>query len=391
MVLAILALSPLIAWVPIGALAGILLVVAYRMFDWSAFRLLKHADTRFDFAVIAAVVVVAESVGLIAASGTGVGLAIILFIRDQIRISVLRRKASLIEVSSKMHRLEAERELLAQHGELGAVFELQGSLFFGTTDQLFTQLERDLSTRRWMLLDMRRVQSMDYTAANLFRQMHGRLAEHGGALLLCGLPSSLTKRQDIERYLKQVGLLGHGDGAMKVFEIRDEALEWMENQILAIVGWAAGEALRPLDLREIELFIDLEANTHDELSLCVHTRTVETGRSIFSRGDEGDELFLIRSGVVQILLPLKRGKQHHLATFTRGDYFGEMAFIDHETRSANAEAKTNCELYVLSRDEFDTHVQANAIVGVRVFERLARAVSLRLRQTNAELRTIEDR
>jgi len=390
-VLAILALSPLIAWVPISALAGILLVVAFRMFDWSAFKLLKHKETRFDFAVIAAVVVVAETVGLIAASGTGVGLAILLFIRDQIRISVLRRRATLKEVSSKMQRLEGERELLAEHGDLGAVFDLQGNLFFGTTDQLFTEVESDLRLRRWMLFDMRRVQSMDYTAANLCRQMHTRLAEHGGALSFCGMPSSLTKRMDIQRYLVQLGLLGTHESAIRVFETRDEAIEWMENQILATVGWAAGETLKPLELHEIELLSHVDRETLDELSRCVHSRSVTAGDKVFTRGEEGDEIFLIRSGVVRILLPLIRGKQHHLATFTRGDYFGEMAFIDRETRSADAAAKTDCELYVLSREEFDTHVTANPLMGVQVFERLAHAVSLRLRQTNAELRTIEDR
>ena len=78
-ILAILVLSPLIAWVPIAALAGIMLVVAFNMFEWNAFRLLKHKETRLDFAVIAAVVIVAETLGLIQASATGVGLAIILF------------------------------------------------------------------------------------------------------------------------------------------------------------------------------------------------------------------------------------------------------------------------------------------------------------------------
>ena len=108
-VLVIVALSPLIAWVPIGALAGVLLVVAWRMFDWHAFALLRHRDTILDFAVIATVVVVAETVGLIEASAAGIGLAIVLFIRDQIRGSVLRSRATLSSVSSKTRRLEQER------------------------------------------------------------------------------------------------------------------------------------------------------------------------------------------------------------------------------------------------------------------------------------------
>ncbi len=390
-VLAILVLGPLIAWIPIGALAGILLVVAFRMFDWSAFKLLRHADTRFDFAVIAAVVIVAETVGLIAASATGVGLAILLFIRDQIRGSVLRRRATLKEVSSKTRRLEAERSILSEYGDQAAVFDLQGNLFFGTTDQLFTEVEPDLRTRRWLLLDMRRVQSMDYTAANLFRQMHNRLAERGGGLLFCGMPSSLPRRQDIHRYLSQVRLVGDSKGGIRVFEIRDEALEWMENRILEFAGWAGGQEQRPLELHEIELLRDMDKAAIRELEKCVHSRKVSAGQKVFNRGDQGDEIFMICSGVVSVLLPLPGGKRHHLATFGRGDFFGEMAFLDRGTRSADAEAKVDSELYVLSRHEFDSHARANAILGARVFARLARAVSLRLRQTDGELSVIEDR
>ena len=137
-VLVIVALSPLIAWVPIGALAGVLLVVAWRMFDWHAFALLRHRDTILDFAVIATVIVVAETVGMIEASAAGIGLAIVLFIRYQIRGSVLRSRATLSSVSSKTRRLEQERAALAAHGEEAEVASLQGNLFFGTTDQLFT-------------------------------------------------------------------------------------------------------------------------------------------------------------------------------------------------------------------------------------------------------------
>lgn len=390
-VLAVLALGPLIAWVPIAALAGILLVVAFRMFDWSAFGLLRSRETRLDFAVIAAVVIVAETIGLIAASATGVGLAILLFIRDQIRGSVLRRRVPLTELRSKTHRLEAERALLSSHGGQAGFYELQGNLFFGTTDQLFTELEPDLRVRKWMLFDMRRVQSMDYTAAHLFEQMHGRLREHGGEVLFCGMPSSLPTRQDINRYLASLGLVGRRNGGIRVFEMRDEALEWMEDRILEGAGWVPPDRAPPLALAQIELTRDLDAGVIDELTKCVRTRSVVAGERIFGIGDEGDEVFLIRSGKVRILLPLSGGNRHHLATFSRGNFFGEMAFLDRGARSADAEAKTDCQLFVLSRREFDAHARANPVLGTRTFARLARALSLRLRQTDSELRALEER
>ena len=389
-VMAILILSPLIAWVPIGSLAGIMLVIAYKMIDWSAFKLLKFRETRFDFAVIALVVIVAETVGLIEASAAGIALAILLFIRNQIRASVMRKKANLSEVSSKTTRLEDERARLNEHGSEAAVVELQGDLFFGTTDQLYTDLEADLKRLRWLLLDMRRVQSMDYTAANLCRQMHRRLLDNQGGLLFCGMPSNLSQRQDINRYLEQVGLVGDA-GRILVFETRDEALEWMENRILELYGWKSSNVYHALNLNEIELLEGLDEKTINKLNEYVHEVEVEAGHKIFKRGDEGDDIFLIRQGTVRVLLPLSSGKKHHVATFHRGNFFGELAFMDRGVRSADAEAKTDCRLYKLSRREFDDLVAASAGVGVQVFTRLARAISLRLRQTDLELRSLEER
>jgi SulP family sulfate permease len=389
-VLAVLALSPLIAWVPIGALAGILLVVAYRMIDWPALKLMKFRETRLDFVVIAAVVVVAVGVGLIQASITGVVLAIILFIRDQVRGSVIRKKASLNEISSKTQRLEEERNILNDNGHLASSVELQANLFFGTTDQLYAELETELNRNHWLLLDMRRVQSMDYTAANLLRQMHRRLAERNGCLLLCGMPSNLPEGMDINRYLEKVGLTGQ-EGLIKVFETRDEALEWMENSVLALRDWESDDDRPPLDLGEIELLSELDEDTIDRLRTCTHELNITAGGSVFRKGDTGDEIYLIRRGEVRILLPLVGEQKHHVATFHRGDFFGEMAFLDYETRSADAEAKTDCRLYWLSRKEFDQHAASDPLLGMQTFTRLARAVSLRLRQTNSELRALEER
>ncbi|MFI3221197.1 MAG: SulP family inorganic anion transporter [Methylococcales bacterium] len=388
-VLALVVLSPLIAWVPISALAGILLVVAFRIFDWRSFRLLQHKETRFDFIVIAAVVVVAETVGLISAAATGVGLAILLFIRDQIRISVLRQRATLKEVSSKTYRLESENAILQAHGDEAAVIDLQGNLFFGTTDHLFTQLEADLATQKWLLFDMRRVQSLDYTATHLFTLMQDRLKERGGELLFSGMPSSLPSGQDLQRYMKDVGLLD-GQNGIRLFESRDEGLEWMESRILNESGEFEKPAEQTLDLKDIELLREMDGSTLNALRLCAHELSVHAGEHIFTVGDSGDDIFMIRRGTVRILLPLKGGKYHHLATFSQGDYFGEMAFLDYHQRSANAIAKTDCELYVLSRKKFNLRVYDNAVLGARVFARIASAISARLRQADSELSALED-
>ena len=377
-----------IAWVPIGALAGLLLMVAWRMFDWGTFRLALRRSTRVDFVVIASVVAVAQ-IDLIAASVVGVCLAILLFIRDQIRASVIVSIVYLDATHSKRKRLVAERELLAQHGRLAAVVPLQGNLFFGTTDQLFSELEGDLGRLRFLLIDLRRVHSMDFTAGHLLGQMKERLRERGGELLFSGMPSNLPTRQAIESYMDELGLVS-GSG-IRIFDTRDGAIEWMEDRILESAGWHPESEESLLDLGEIELFSDLDAATLAELSTAVQTLSVSAGGRIFSQGDIGDEMFFVRRGRVRVLLALEGGRRHHLTTLCQGDYFGEMAFLDREARSADAEAVTPSDLFVLSRERCDALTLKNPALGGRVFEQLAYAVSKRLRAADTELRALEAR
>lgn len=382
-------LGQLIAWVPISALAGILLVVAFRMFDRGIFRLVLHRGTRIDFIVIATVVAVAQ-IGLIVASAVGIGLAILLFIRDQIRGTVMFSKQDLRTTHSKRRRLEGERDVLQAEGGRAQVVQLQGNLFFGTTDQLFSQLESDLSRLQFLLLDLRRVQSMDYTTAHLFEQMRQRLKDHGGELLFSGMPSSVPTRPDLDRYMADLGMVSTR-GGIQVFDTRDSAIEWMEDRLLGKAGVITQEDARSLDLAEIDLLSNIDPASLADLRKVAHELKVPAGSRICSLGEEGAEMYLLRRGRVHVLLPLEGNKRHHLATFCQGDFFGEMAFLDRERRSADIETATPCELYTLSRQDFDAILKDKPTLGARLFEQLAKAISSRLRNADTELRALEER
>lgn len=382
--------SKLIGWVPIGALAGILIIVAFRMFDRSIFHLLKQRSTVLDFCVIATVVIVAVTKGLIEAAGIGVALAIFLFIREQIRGSVIRRKLYGNQISSKQHRLPAEKKALEEFGTLTTVCELQGSLFFGTTDQLFSELEPDLKMCRHVILDMRRVQSVDFTAAHMLEQIESMLKERGGHLIFTSLPASVPTGQDLQSYFNQVGLMKKSQN-VKVFDSLDAALEWTEDRILDEQRLLQKGQEKALELPEIELLHEFETDhILTALKTIVKERTYRAGDPIFKRGDSGDELFLIRRGIVRIILPLSNGRVHNLATFARGNFFGDMAFLERGIRSADAVASTLVDLFVISRNEFDEASKKNPLLGVKIFARLARTLAFRLRHTDNELRALQE-
>ena len=379
----------LVAWVPIAALAGILIVIASRMVDRNVFHLLRQRATILDFLVVAGVVATAVLFDLMAASGVGVALAILLFLREQIRGSVVRRKTYGNQAHSKMRRLPEQMAVLEAQGAQTVICELQGSLFFGTTDQLFTELAADLTTCRYLILDMRRVQTVDVTATHLLEQIEGRLAERQGILIFTHLPSSLPTGQDLRAYFDQIGLV-KPSRSVKVFGEIDEALEWTENRVLEDAGLRASGPETPLALHEIHLFKGIGEETLAALAPCVEERSYQPGQTVFRHGDSGEEIFLIRCGNVRVVLPLSGGRQRHLATFGRGDFFGDMAFISPAVRSADATAATATELYVMSRPRFDTVAVEHPLLDQKVFWRLARALALRLRQTDAELRALEE-
>jgi SulP family sulfate permease len=384
---AFLLLSTVLAWVPIGALAGILIVIGVRMIDRDSLQYLSSRETVLDFVVIAAVVIVALSVGLIAASGTGILLAIALFVREQVGGAIVAHKTYGNLRFSRRVRTTAEMAILEKRGDQTVVFELQGSLFFGTSDQLYTALEPELGTRRYVVLDFRRVQSVDVTAAHMLQQIESRLNERGARLLFARIPARVPSGRDIRRYFTEVGLAQPGQNA-RVFGDADDALEWIEDRLIDEAHIEQASEY-PLELHEIDLFGGRKPETLAELEACMTVRSFKAGERVFARGDEGDEMFLIRRGAVRILLPLIDGRAHHLATFGRGSFFGEMAFLDRQPRSADAVAFTDCDMYVLSRVRFDLLAAHHKLLGLNLMEGLARVLAARLRHTDAELNALE--
>jgi SulP family sulfate permease len=290
-------------------------------------------------------------------------------------------------MSSNWHRPEAEMHILEQKGDQAVIFELQGSLFFGTTDQLYRALEPELKLRTYVILDMRRVQSVDVTAAHVLEQVKDMLAERNGFLIFSQIPKNLPSGKDMQQYFGQVGLV-RADSPVRVFDELDDAVEWVEDRIIASAALLRAEE-QPLDLHEIELFRGRKEETLAALEACMEKRSFKTGEKIFAHGDCGDELFLIRRGEVRIELPLDATRNHHLATFGRGAFFGEMTFLDGDARSADAIAATDTELYVLSRKTFDKLAEEHKKVALKLLEGIASVLAARLRFANAEMRALE--
>jgi SulP family sulfate permease len=293
------------------------------------------------------------------------------------------------QISSKQHRLPAEKQVLKENGGLVTACQLQGSLFFGTTDQLLNELEDDLKKSRYVILDMSRVQSVDFTAVHMLQQIEAALRDRNGRLLFAGLPASLPTGRHLETYFRQLDLITP-TRKVPTYATLDEAVEWVEDRILEEAHATAAVDDRPLGLHEMDLFSGCNDETVEILQESARSVTCNRGEAIFKTGDAGDELFLIRKGLVRISLPLAGGGHYNITTFARGDFFGDMAFLDAGTRSADATAVVPTELFAISRRRVDDTAREQSDAATRLFAALARALAIRLRHADSELRALHE-
>ena len=384
--LALLLLAPLIAWVPVAALAAILIVVGARMIDRHSLQFFYSRATRLDFMVILAVIGVALLGNLIAASGVGVALAILLFIREQTRSSVIHNCIEGEQLFAQNSRFGHDPQAIGIDQHSMVVFELQGSLFFGTANQLHQALEPETQRRKYIILSMRRVQSLDITATHVLEQIKNRLEERDGCLIFCDIPKGLPSGLKMKRFLKETGVVRPTNKAFAFREL-EEALEWVESQKAEQLQQDPAEAV-PLQLHELPVLAQQAPEALQALMDALELRSIKAGKKVFKAGVGASDLFIVRCGVVKISLPLHKKDNYHLSTAARGSIIGALGFVDEAGHAGNAVALTDTEVYALSRERFEALARQHSSIALVILQAVARNLSNRLHVTIAELQAL---
>ena len=135
-------------------------------------------------------------------------------------------------------------------------------------------------------------------------------------------------------------------------------------------------------LRHVPLFESLDDETARKLCQLLESIDCKAKTSLFRAGDEGDAMYLIERGKVRICVQGTDGRDMTLTELGRGDFFGEMALLDGQRRSADAIVAEDARLAVLSREHFLSFVRSSPDVALELLTALAN----RLRHTDELLR-----
>lgn len=137
-------------------------------------------------------------------------------------------------------------------------------------------------------------------------------------------------------------------------------------------------------LLAIPVFSMLSRKDLTNLLNIIHTRNYLLGEYIFYQGDPGIGLYLINEGEVVIQRATETGEIIPLATFYEGDFFGELALVDGEKRSASAIAKTDCSLSVVFKPDLDEYIEAYPRKGIKILQGISQIIAVRLRKINED-------
>lgn len=134
-------------------------------------------------------------------------------------------------------------------------------------------------------------------------------------------------------------------------------------------------------LADHPLFAGASARDLDALERSARVRVFETDRIIFRQEDEGDGLYIVRSGTVKIVVSTAEGEESVIALMFPGDCFGELAVLDRGPRSASAIAVERTETLFIRRDDFLAFLERSP----QVMMRIIRLLCQRLRRTDEQI------
>lgn len=200
--------GPLVGKIPLAALAGVLMVTAFRMVELHNVRAVLRS-TRSDAVVLILTAVATVAFDLIVAVEVGVVVAAFLALRLVARTASAVPEIVAVEVDD-----ESEHQLLAEHI---LTYRLDGALFFGAAQRFLTELT-DVADVRVVILRLPHLQMLDATGAQALGNIVGELEDRHITVLLKGA------RPEHERVLRAVGALDRLASDRHLFDDLDQAV-----------------------------------------------------------------------------------------------------------------------------------------------------------------------
>ena len=184
------------------------------------------------------------------------------------------------------------------------------------------------------------------------------------------------------RVLPDTWIFARRTGAWQQAADVPELKRLFNQQTEAASGARAG--ITPGSLRRIKILAELNDAQLDHLLNFMELQRVSQWSAVVKQGEQGDAMYLVLAGELRART-LAGDRETILATFTAGDFFGDMSLFDHGPRSADVIANVDSTVLRISVAAFDRLTREAPALATPFLRATARTLSARIRADNKRL------
>ncbi len=336
--------------------------------------------------------------GLLEGMIVGVLIAVMLFVVNYSRISVVKNMLSGTTYQSNVQRAAQFQRLLKEKGEQLYILQLQGYIFFGTANDLLEEIKRRINDEaqiplRYVVLDFRLVSGLDSSALNSFAKM--KLLEETMDITIVFTGLTLPVYQQFEKG----ELVSAQDSLFLIFPDLDHGVEWCEDQILRAEALSAEQPSENADsLNFFKSFFNLsitnsetdekENSTAHRIFYYLEKLDIAEGEHLIRQGAPSQNLYFIQAGQVTVRLEEENGKNIRLRTMGRGTVVGELGVYLGRPASASVVTNENCTILRLSLDNLKKMEATEPELAAAFHKFITRIISERLINNNKTIQAL---
>jgi len=369
------------SFLPLSSLSGVILYIGFKMINPNILFWLKGKYTRVD-AINALLVIIATLIlGVTKAVALGMGFAVISYFRREVQRSLIRRQTNVFEYPSPRKRSSRHMGILAEHGDKALLVELQGELFFATTDQLYRRIVKRLKGRLIIILHFRRVKSIDMSGMVILMQLVEIARENGTQIVFTHLHRRLGFGKKMERAFSLIEKSKRID--TKIFHSTARSLEYAEDLILK--SEYKDKEYRfssPVEFEENDLCSGISKEVIISLKKISKKIEYKDRDIIVPRGEESSSLYLVTGGFAEQRLYYGNKTYKILAKYSPGTYFGKLTFLNTGPISATFVALGDTTVYKIRRSDLE---QKSSGIGNKFLSELLFSIGKKLSKETVRL------
>ena len=382
-----------IRFIPKAVIAGMTAVIAMTVADkWSLQfikrSLMKDASHRRELLLNLSIMIVVSACvvffSIMTALGVGIAISAFLFL-TQMSKSIVRNIYSGAKIHSKRQRSVDTMEVLSVHGDQVAIIELEGPVFFGSTDALVHAIDVLVARGgKYIILDMKRIKGVDVSGARALVQTYTQMRRQDVTIVF----SYLYPGTEFRAYLNDLGLL-QTVAAEHIFVDTDQALEYCEDLLLARLN-TDHEYDETILLQKALGIRDVDSAVVQQLNEYMTEETYRAGELLCRQGDPGDAMYIITKGLIDVTIPiLGTNRKRRLGTLGPGTIFGEMSLLDQGKRSADVEVKEDLTCYKITIGHLEELKEEHPGVALLILDTLSKVLVARVRQLTETVAELE--